>query len=69
MTVEDKFRLLEYKELKEARASSKTATWFATAALIISILATGYQIYIGEEENIKTYFNKNNNSIAVVNDE
>lgn len=40
MTVEDEFRLLEYVELQEARASSRSATRFATAALIISIVGT-----------------------------
>jgi len=37
-TVEDKFRLLEYVELKEARSASNTATYFAVAALFISIV-------------------------------
>ncbi len=40
MSVEDEFRLLEYTELIEARVSSKQATYFATAALVISIVAT-----------------------------
>jgi hypothetical protein len=40
MSVEDEFRLLEYTELSEARASSKRATVFATAALIVSVVAT-----------------------------
>jgi hypothetical protein len=40
MSVEDEFRLLEYIELHEARASAKQATYFATAALIVSIIAT-----------------------------
>ena len=40
MSVEDEFRLLEYTELIETRASSKQATYFATAALAISIVAT-----------------------------
>ena len=40
MTVEDEFRLLEYTELQEARASSRSATLFAAWALGISILST-----------------------------
>ncbi|MBL4613442.1 MAG: hypothetical protein JKY27_01005 [Magnetovibrio sp.] len=31
------FHLLEYEELEQARSSSKTALWFATAALAVSI--------------------------------
>ena len=44
MSVEDEFRLLEYIELHEARASSKHATYFATAALIVSIIATVFSM-------------------------
>ncbi len=33
MSVEDEFRLLEYTELKEARESSKRATWFLSQLL------------------------------------
>ncbi len=40
MSVEDEFRLLEYTELSEARTSSRQATIFASAALIVSIIAT-----------------------------
>lgn len=45
MSVEDTFRLLEYTELKEARRSSKIATYFASAALVISIISTLTSIY------------------------
>ena len=45
MSVEDTFRLLEYTELKEARRSSKVATYFASAALVISIISTLASIY------------------------
>jgi hypothetical protein len=37
-STEDHFRLLEYQELKEARASSVVATKFATGALTVSII-------------------------------
>ena len=40
LTVEDEFRLLEYVELKEARESSKRATYIAIAAIVISIMTT-----------------------------
>jgi hypothetical protein len=49
MSVEDKFRLIEYDELKEAREASKNATYFASAALVISILtliASIVQMYL-----------------------
>ncbi len=36
MKMEAYFQLLEYEELKEARQSSKTATWIAIVAIIIS---------------------------------
>lgn len=38
-SVEDKFRLLNYIALQEARASSKSATRFAGAALLVSVLS------------------------------
>lgn len=40
ISVEDKFRLLEYTELQEARTASRRATYFAGAALVVSIVAT-----------------------------
>ncbi len=40
ISVEDKFRLIEYTELQEARKSSRIATWFASAALIVSLFGT-----------------------------
>jgi hypothetical protein len=40
LSVEDEFRLLEYTELKEARKASRQATYFATAALVVSVVAT-----------------------------
>ena len=45
MSLDDKFRLLEYQELKEARQSSKIATRFATAALAVSIFVGIFSIY------------------------
>lgn len=38
-SVEDKFKLLNYVALEEARKSSKTATWFASSALLVSIFS------------------------------
>ena len=38
-SVEDKFRLLNYIALQEARSSSKSATWFAGAALVVSTIS------------------------------
>ncbi len=38
------FQLLEYRELQEARASSLTATRYATAALVVSICALFFDI-------------------------
>nr|WP_319396457.1 hypothetical protein [uncultured Desulfobacter sp.] len=43
--VEDHFRLLKYQELKEARKSSALATTFASAALVVSIVATVCSIF------------------------
>lgn len=44
MNVEAYFRLLEYTELQEARKSSTRATWFASSALVISIISIIIQI-------------------------
>jgi hypothetical protein len=38
-SVEDKFRLLNYVELQEARKSSRSATYFAVVALLVSIIS------------------------------
>ena len=38
-SVEDKFRLLNYTSLQDARASSKSATFFAASALGVSIIS------------------------------
>lgn len=46
LSFEGKFKLLEYIELQEARRASRIATWFATAALLISILVAAYQIFV-----------------------
>jgi hypothetical protein len=54
MSVEDEFRLLEYTELKEARASSNKATWFASAALIVSIFSAFYNQPLKVETNYPT---------------
>ncbi|MBT6049643.1 MAG: hypothetical protein HOG49_22820 [Candidatus Scalindua sp.] len=46
------FRYLEYIELKEARSSSKTATYFAIIAITISIIAMGFSIYFSYKQLI-----------------
>lgn len=40
ISLDDRFKLLEYTELEEARASSRTATRFAGWALTISAIST-----------------------------
>lgn len=49
MSVEDKFHLIEYTELKEARDSSRKATLFAAWALVIAIISLlasiGFSVY------------------------
>ncbi len=46
MTIDDKFRLLDYIELHEARRSSIVATWFAAAALVVSVVVGAVSIYL-----------------------
>ncbi len=53
LSVEDKFRLLEYTELKEARASSHSATMWAVRAFVISIISTVFAIVIGICQMVK----------------
>ena len=50
MQMEAYFRLLEYVELKEARASSTKATIFAGIAIVISIFATSASIYYSNKQ-------------------
>ena len=50
LTVESTFRLIEYEEFKSANRSSRIATGFATAALIVSIVATGFSIYFSNKQ-------------------
>lgn len=45
-SVEDKFRLLNYVALQEARGSSKSATWFAAFALVLSIISLVVSAYL-----------------------
>lgn len=45
-SVEDKFRLLNYAALQEARESSRSATWFAVSALAISIISLIISAYL-----------------------
>jgi len=53
LTFEDRFRLLEHEELKSANSSSRTATYFASAALVVSIISTSLSVY---------FFSKQQNS-------
>jgi len=50
MGMEAYFNLLEYEELKEARQSSKTATYFAFTAICISIITLGVSIYFSNKQ-------------------
>ena len=50
LTVESTFRLIEYEEFKSANRSSRIATGFATAALIVSIVAAGFSIYYSNKQ-------------------
>ncbi len=52
MSVQDEFRLLEYTELKEARASSNKAIRVATTALIVSIIAAASSIFFSYHNSI-----------------
>ncbi|WP_423708214.1 hypothetical protein [Undibacterium sp. WLX3042] len=45
-SVEDKFRLLNYAALQEARESSRSATWFAISALAVSIISLIISAYL-----------------------
>lgn len=49
-SVEDKFRLLNYQSLKEARDSSKSATYFAILALFISVASLTASVYMSHKQ-------------------
>ena len=46
LSFEDRFRLLEYDELREARRSSRTAMYFASFSILLTIVLTiiGYAV-------------------------
>lgn len=50
LKVESTFRLIEYREYKSANKSSKVATYFASAALIVSIISAGASIYYSNKQ-------------------
>ncbi len=50
LTVEATFRLIEYEEFKSANRSSLTATRYATAALVVSIVAAGMSLYFSNKQ-------------------
>lgn len=52
MTFEDKFRLMQYLELKAAMKSSRMALRVAIVSIIISILVGIFQIIVGLKINI-----------------
>ncbi len=47
MTFKDKFRLMQYLEIKEAMKSSRRAMWIAILSIMIAVLLGSYQIFIG----------------------
>jgi len=49
INTEGYFKLLEYRELREARASSKEARIYAIVAIIISIITLGISIYFSNK--------------------
>lgn len=51
-SVEDKFRLLEYRELKEARMYSFISLMIASFAILVSVIVGLYQIYTPQEVKI-----------------
>lgn len=50
LSFESTFRLIEYKEFKSANKSSRIATIFATAALVVSIFAAFASIYFSNKQ-------------------
>jgi uncharacterized membrane protein YccC len=49
-TVNDKFKLLSHAELEHARKSAKSATTFATLALLVSVIASASSIYFSHAQ-------------------
>ena len=50
LTIDSTFRLIEYEELLHANRSSKIATYFASAALIVSIATASASIYFSKKQ-------------------
>jgi hypothetical protein len=50
LKIEAYFSYLEYEELEDARASSKRATVWAIAALVVSIVSSLISIYYGQKQ-------------------
>ena len=50
LTVDSTFRLIEHEELKRANQSSRIATYFATAALLVSFIAASFSIYFSNKQ-------------------
>lgn len=44
LTMESTFRLIEFEEFRGANRSSRIAIWFATAALVVSIVSTVFSV-------------------------
>ena len=59
LTVESTFRLIEYEEFKSANKRSRIATYFATAALVVSIFSAGASIHFSKKQlNTATTINE-----------
>ena len=59
LSVESTFRLIEHDEFKSANRSSRIATYFATAALAVSILSAWASIHLSNKQlNTATVINK-----------
>jgi hypothetical protein len=50
LSIESTFRMIDYEEFKCANRNSRIATRFATAALLVSILSTGFSIYFSNKQ-------------------
>jgi len=53
LSIEGYFKLLAYRELSDARKSSKIAIWCAIVAIIISIIAWGTSVYFSNESLVQ----------------
>lgn len=54
LTTEGYFRLLEYDELKDARASSRIAQWSSFVAIVITIISSWISIQYAKQQVIES---------------